>query len=271
MKKTNHYWILITLICITIAALAVHQIGLYKTYSVKLDQTADIIGTSDIPQGGATTIEVNYTDEGVLFKCDIVAQYQWPYCEIKINLAPKNSQGEMIYTQGYDFSSYTEVFLNLEYQGPSPERVRVYIRNYNEAYTNIEEDENSMKINEIEYEPNEQPGGQFISLNDFNVASWWTRLREIPAEFQGREFTNVPLLEIASAGLAEYGEMQVLVKEITFRRLYISNENLLFSIIAMWLFASMLYLIVQLSLYQIRLTKVRGKQSRLLEIMHALN
>ncbi len=270
MQHYLRYSTLILLILLTLVALVVHQVGWYKTFTIKLDNTYDIVGTSDIYQGGATTIEVERTTDYVAFKCDILAQYQWPYCELKINLVGKDKDGKYLYSQGLDFSDYTEIFLNLEYEGPDPDRVRIYLRNYNPSYTDLDNDENSMKINELEYAPNQVAGGQFIPLADFNVASWWTRLREVPAKYQGNEYTNVPLIEIASAGLAEYGEMKVTVKEISFRHLYISKENLLFSIIGMWLGASFIYLITTMSLYRIRLSRAKAKQSRLLEIMHTL-
>ncbi|MCP4325708.1 MAG: GGDEF domain-containing protein, partial [Alteromonadales bacterium] len=110
----------------------------------------------------------------------------------------------------------------------------------------------------------------YYKLQDFNVASWWSGERDIPSQFQGIEFTNVPLLEVASSGYVEYGEMEVILRKITFRRLYISKENLLLTTIAMWLSSALIYLVMQISLYQYQLNKAKVAQSRLLEIMHAL-
>ncbi|WP_022941266.1 GGDEF domain-containing protein [Psychromonas hadalis] len=270
MTSINRYLILILLIFTTAVLLLTYNIGLYKTFTIKLDDTYSIVGVSDQIQGGETTIEVEKRADGIFFRCDIVPAYQWPYCEVKIHLVPQNEKGIYQFQNGLDLSEYDEVFLDVDYNGPKPERLRFYIRNYNLAYTNLETDENSMKINEVEFEPNAYKRGEFVQLSDFNVTSWWTGLREIPTEFQGREFTNVPLLEIASAGLAEYGEMEVFIHEITFRRLYISRENLLFSIIAMWVSSAIVYLVVQLSSYRLRLNNAKISKNRLLEILHAL-
>lgn len=230
-----------------------------------------ISGTSDIIQGGASTIDVDKSvKQGVHFKCNLIPQYQWPYCELKINLSRIDEQGNSLPDVGYDLSEYTEIFLNMDYIGPAPERVRIYLRNYNPAYTNLAIDDNSMKVNELEYSPNLYPGGAFFNMSDLNVASWWTRLREIPPDFQGVEFTNVSLIEIASSGIAKYGEMEVHVKDISFRRLYITKENLLFSIIMIWLACAFLYLIIQLSRYRTCLVDTRKRQTRLLEVMHVL-
>ncbi|PKF63368.1 hypothetical protein CW745_00490 [Psychromonas sp. psych-6C06] len=270
MAFFNKYIALVLLIIISILLLFIHNTGFYKTLNIPLDDSYPIIGISDAVQGGESTIEVEKNEDSVTFKCDIIAAYQWPYCEIKIHLAPIDKPGVYKHQQGLDLSEYDEVFLDISYKGPKPERLRFYIRNYNPAYSNLESDDNSMKINEIEFEPNSFPSGEYVQLRDFNVASWWSGMRNIPPEFQGREFTNVPLLEIATAGLVEFGEMQATVNEITFRRLYISKENLLFTIIAMWLSSALIYLIAKIGLYRYHFKKAKASQARLLEIMHAL-
>lgn len=271
MKHPSKYVILITLIILTILSLVVHRIGLYKTLTIPLHNSAMITGLSDIIQGGASTIDVDKSGtQGVRFKCNLIPQYEWPYCELKISLAHVDEQGNHHADIGYDLSEYSEIFLNMDYIGPAPERVRIYLRNYNEVYTDLVAGDDSMKVNELEYSPNLYPGGGFFNMSDFNVASWWSRLRELPPELQGLELTNVSLIEIASSGIAEYGEMQVHVKDISFRRLYITKENLLLSIVIMWLAAAFLYLIVQLRVHRISLANTRQQQTRLLEITHAL-
>lgn len=270
MKYLNTYSALIVLILVTFSLLFVYNKGLYKTFNVDLDGSFSIIGTTDAAQGGESTIEVDVRKDGVYFKCDIVAEYRWPYCEIKIHLVPHDNKGQYDMSNGFDLSEYDEIFLDAEYVGSAPERLRIYLRNHNAAYTDFAVDENSMKINELKFSPNKSPYGEYFKLSDFNVASWWSGERDLPSHLQGLEFNNVPLIEIASSSYAEYGEMEVFIREITLRRLYITKENLLFSIIAMWVGSAFIFLFTQMSLYRIRFMKSKESQERLLEILQAL-
>jgi len=270
MKYRNKYSALILLIIATFALLFAFTKGLYKTFTIKLDDTYVIEGVSDSIQGGKSTIYVEKRDEGIYFKCNIIIQYRWPYCEIKIHLVPKNKEGVYQYSKGFDLSEYEEIYVNANYTGKDPERLRVYLRNYNPIYTDLAVDENSMKVNELKFSPNKIPNGGYFKLTDFNVSSWWSGERELPKNLQGNEFTNISLIEVASSGYVDYGVMEILVREITFRRLYISKENLLLSTIAMWVCSALIYLILQSNLYRIRLTKAKISKNRLLELMHAL-
>lgn len=270
MKYINKYGALILLILATFSLLYAYNIGIYKTFTIKLDDTTSIIGATDASQGGESTIVVKKTANGINFKCNIVDKYQWPYCELKIFLVPQNKYGDYLFSKGLDLSEYNEIFLNAEYQGPKPERLRMYIRNYNPAYTDLAVDDNSLKVNELKFSPNNITSGEYFQLNDFNVSSWWSGERNIPADFQGIEFTNVPLIEIASSAYIRQGGIEVLLREISFRRLYLSKETLLLTIIAMWVSSALIYLLLQLKKYQASLQKAKLSQKNLREIMRSL-
>jgi hypothetical protein len=218
MKYINKFSAFVVLIVTTFALLFAYTTGLYKTFTIKLDDTYVIEGVSDATQGGESTIDVEERDNGIYFKCNIVAEYRWPYCELKIHLSPKDKNGVVQYSEGIDLSEYEEVYLNADYTGKDPQRLRIY-----PSYTDLSVDENSIKVNELKFSPNKSPQGEHFKLTDFNVSSWWSGVRELPKNLQGHEFANVSLIEVASSGYIEYGEMEVLLHEITFRRFYISK------------------------------------------------
>ena len=261
---------LLLLISATLLAMLAYEKGIYKTYSVDLTRQEQMGLNTDLSQGGQTTAEISYNDDGITLECDIRLDYQWPYCELKLHLAERAGQGAFDYAKGVDLSDYTEVFINIETVGNNSEQVRFYIRNYNEAYTNLNSDGNSLKINEVQYSPNEYPQGKFIPIKDFNVVSWWLQARKIPLELRGVEISNSPLLTIASGGLVEEGKVTIIVKEITFRYNLISKENILFSVIAMWFFSAVIALLLQLNSFRKRLTYSKGQQLKLNEVMVAL-
>lgn len=270
MKYANKYVVLVSLIVISFSLLYAYNAGIYKTLNINLDGDYYFVGATDVDQGGESTIEVEQRDDGIYFKCEIKAGYQWPYCLIKIHLVSKNQQGDYQFDKGLNLSSYDEVFIDANYKGVKPERLRLYLRNYNATYTDLSIDNNSMKVNELEFSPNNSAAGEYFKLKDFNVASWWSSERQLPANMQGHEFTNVPLIEIVSSSTVKYGEVEVIIRQITFRSQYISQKNLLLIIITMWLGSALIYLLLQIGFYHLRLNKVNKSQHRLLKVMHAL-
>lgn len=261
---------LILLIVATLLALLAYDKGVYRTYSVDLTRQEQMGLNTDLSQGGQSTAEIIYTDEGILLKCEISMEYQWPYCELKLHLAERAGHGAFDYAKGMDLSAFTEVFLNITTISDTDDQIRFYIRNYNAEYTNLSTDGNSLKINEVQYSPNDYPNGKFIPIKDFNVVSWWLQARNIPLELRGVEITNSPLLTIASGGLVEEGDISILVKEVTFRYNLISKENILFTIIAMWFFSAIIALLLQLKSFHYRLNYSRKQQLKLNEVMAAL-
>lgn len=242
-----------------------HNQGLYKTLTIPLNDSERIVGIADSERGGASTISVKTTAEGTSFDCRIVNKFQWPFCQLQIYLVPFNNP-----QQGFDLSEYDELFVKIDYNGPEPELLRLHIRNYNPAYTNLEVDNNSMKINEFKIHPNISEEGKFINLNDFYVVPWWGSERNLPTELKLREFSNVPLIEILTTDHVPEGDLSVDIHEISFRRLYISNENLLLLIISIWLTTAVIYLIAQLSLYRANLKQAKLSQKQLLSVMDTL-
>ncbi|PKG39187.1 GGDEF domain-containing protein [Psychromonas sp. Urea-02u-13] len=261
---------LLLLISATLLALLAYEKGIYKTYSVDLSRQQQIGLNTDLSQGGQTTADISYSDQGIKLKCNISLEYQWPYCELKIHLAERADQGSFDYAQGVDLSAYTEVFLNIATEGDNSEQIRFYIRNYNPEYTNLNSDGNSLKINEVQYSPNQYPTGKFIPIKDFNVVSWWLQARDIPLELRGVEISNSPLLTIASGGVVDEGPITIIVKEITFRYNLVSKENILFTVIAMWFFSAVIALLLQLKSFRQRLSYSKGQQLKLNDVLVAL-
>jgi len=261
---------LLLLISITLLALLAYKNGIYKTYSIDLSRQEQIGLNTDLSQGGKTTADISYTDEGIVLKCNISLEYQWPYCELKVHLAERAGQGSFDYAKGVDLSPYTEVFLNISTAGNNSDQIRFYIRNYNPEYTNLNTDGNSLKINEVQYSPNQYATGKFIPIRDFNVVSWWLQLRDIPLELRGVEISNSPLLTIASGGIVNEGPITIIVKEITFRYNLLSKENILFTVIAMWFFSAVIALLLQLKSFHRRLSYSKGQQLKLNDVMTAL-
>jgi len=227
---------------------------------VNLTEPKRLAARSDIEMGGKSSASLALTKSGALLHCEIKkADYEWPYCQAIINISEVDkkstvdfskkidySQHWQAFSKGVDFSTYDEIFLKMKYTGIDPQRVRVYLRNYNPIYTDLIKDTNSLKINEVEFSPNRHPDGQYILLNSFQVASWWSSAREIPLEYSGSEFNNISVIEISTPGITNFGDVEILIEEISFRKLLIPKEELVIFMLLLWLISGIFYLVFRL-------------------------
>ncbi|MEF1221217.1 GGDEF domain-containing protein, partial [Photobacterium damselae] len=115
--------------------------------------------------GGASTAELDINPDGAILNCELVKKSQWPFCEMAISLSDSVAKG-------FDLSKYHAIGLDIDYDSPvEGERVRIYLRNYDESYSNVT-DPVSLKYYAIEYAPGKDQGLQVIPLKSFQVLSW---------------------------------------------------------------------------------------------------
>ncbi|OCH15254.1 MULTISPECIES: GGDEF domain-containing protein [unclassified Aliivibrio] len=160
--------------------------------------------------------------------------YPWPYCEAAIHLS------DSIF-KGIDLSDYSKLVLDIDYKSTDPNgRLRVYLRNSNPAYTK-RNDAASLKFNGIEYEPGFNTGPKEIDLSDFQVLTWWIADYKVAVEHAAPEFSNISIIEIATASGVADGEFDITINSIEFRGVWIKETTLLKSILYVWLAIIMSY------------------------------
>ncbi|MCP5078677.1 MAG: HAMP domain-containing histidine kinase [Psychromonas sp.] len=264
--------ILLLLMLLSIVVLYLYTVGVYTTCTIDLADESAMETYSDNDIGGISTAMISHTEDGLLLKCNIQAGYAWPFCQATINIAEQWEDLNFDVSRGVDFSKYDDIYLKMQYEGVPPHRVRFYLRNYNEVYTDLDSDINSMKINEIVFSPNRYPDGQHISLSSFQVAGWWSSPRQIPLEYAGAELTNISIIEISTHGTVGTGPASILIQEISFRKQLIPKENLLIIMLVIWLTSALLYFIFRLhhsntTLQQLEITlgELQATQKQLVE------
>ncbi|MCP4320483.1 MAG: hypothetical protein GY787_01215, partial [Alteromonadales bacterium] len=80
----------------------------------------------------------------------------------------------------------------------------------------------------------------------------------------------MPLISFSSASAVEAGEINILIKHMYFRYNLISQQNILFIIIALWLSAAFITLLILLKSYHRRLFISKSKQEKQNEVMKIL-
>ncbi|MEI8612013.1 GGDEF domain-containing protein [Enterovibrio sp. Hal110] len=202
-------------------------------------------------------------DKSVTLGCQLGEKHRWPYCEVAISLSDD-------IRDGIDLTHYHSMVIEGSYLAPQPDqRLRVYLRNYNEAYSSVD-DPVSLKFNGLEYNPTLENSEVALPLKAFQVLSWWISDLAVPLEHAGSELTNVSVIEIATGSAPVIGEHRLNIESIRFEGVMISEAQLFKNLTFIWLVAALIVLCVKywqsLKVYK----EERVRSARLLAINEQL-
>jgi diguanylate cyclase (GGDEF)-like protein len=246
---------------VTVLVLVWHRYGMESVLAVDAGSPYVVRTIDDRSSGGNSHATFKRENGTLVMDCHIQTGYEWPYCELAIELAKA--------PQGVDLSRYDTVKLWIRYDGPEPrQQVRFFVLNFNPAYSKLTEAESS-KVEEIFYDPSANHPLE-VKLSQFTVASWWSNEHAIPIEHAGIEFENVTAVQVATGGQVMTGPHRIVVERIEFRGKLISAASLRLLIIAVWLLAAFTYLIDYAANTRRQLLASRSTQLSLQRINEAL-
>lgn len=252
---------LLCLVLLTISALLAYQHSFNKSLVIDSSTDFQIKAITDQSQGGQTTATLSRTPQALELECNIIKAYQWPFCEMAIKLADIG--------EGVDISQYDSVAVNARFEGEGSQRIRFYIRNFHPTYSDIHNDA-TMKVNEVEYEPNRYPSEVAIPLKNFSVASWWISENSIPLEHFAPDFSNVSVIEIATGSLVSEGPIKIIIEQIRFDGKLIPENVFLTIIIGVWVAFAVVYLVFDLKRLKGDLSQTKQKALELESLTEAL-
>lgn len=220
--------IVLTMLLLSIALLFWHHLyGGSKKFIITPDKY-QYSATDDGKVGGVSQSSFHFKENKPTITCNLKrGGYAWPYCEAAIHLS------DSIF-EGVDLSDYSALILDIDYKNSDPNgRLRVYLRNSNPVYTK-RNDAASLKFNGIEYEPGLHAGPKEISLSDFQVLTWWIADYKVPVEHASPEFTNISMIEIATASGVGEGHFEMTINSIELRGDWIKETTLLKALLGAW-------------------------------------
>ncbi len=186
----------------------------------------------DRAMGGQSIGAVRKTPSALELHCKLNADYATPYCGFSVALSET--------TRGIDLSRFSTIALDIDTPGTDKLPVRVYLRNFDPHYAR-QGDPASLKVNQMQYIPREEPHPLILPLKIFQVAPWWIGSRAIAPADSMPDLRNVTVLEVATGDFAMAGDYTVSVKSIAFHGKWISMLQLLSAILAAWTIAALLF------------------------------
>lgn len=216
--------------------------------------------TNDQLQGGMSSSSLAYLEEKVVLNCELKSSpdYPWPYCGISISLGDTPSSG-------LDLSSYHTIRLEIDFEqvgSDVPPSTRLYLRNFNPAYSVIEEDY-SQKYNGLEFTPNTGQGVLDIPIKNLQVMTWWLSDNQISIEHSAPEFTNTTMVELATGAGHDSGRYKMTINGIAFVGHYVSGESLMLSLLVFWISMALVYSVVEIRRSNRLIIKAHSRQSYL--------
>src|SRR5688572_27115896 len=110
------------LIAATVGVLLWNHFGMRTTLSIDAGSGHGARAIDDRGNGGHSTSSLKRENGKWVLDCDIRPGYQWPYCEVSIELGKG--------PRGVDLTRYDSVKLWIDYSGPeSPHQVRFFAMN----------------------------------------------------------------------------------------------------------------------------------------------
>jgi diguanylate cyclase (GGDEF)-like protein len=146
--------------------------------------------------------------------------------------------------QGVDLSRYKNLNLSIRYSG-SAHYLRVAIRNFNPAYSRVE-DTNSSKFNALNIQPKDLAKPVAIGLHEFSVPEWWVAQFDLPRHLAQPEFGNATAFSIYLQGEAAGSVHDIQIDKIEFSGDWISAEYWYLAILCAWMLFGIGYGTLQL-------------------------
>jgi len=229
-------WLLALLVVATL--LGLYANGHWMTRRQALDgrgpgQSLNVV--DDRGSGGASRAELAGGDGPLSMRCDLRHGYEWPFCELQIEMRGHD----------LDLSAFSHIRLWLQAEGPtldhSPAQVRIFLRNFNPAYSPKGE-VIDLKPHEVILAPGSQPMPVELRLSQFMVSSWWAQSHPLPVPLMGPELDRVRVFSLSTSGQAAPGLHLIRLERAELVGKWIAPETFRLGLVGLWMFSLLGYL-----------------------------
>jgi signal transduction histidine kinase len=250
------------LILLSLLGLYANENWMKRRIRIDAQSNLTISAVDDRSEGGKSVATLKKTAQSLQLECDIVAAYQWPFCELAIGL----SKDQL----GLDLNQFNSMRLQLRSEGPEASHpVRVFLRNHNSAYSSSKT-ARTLKPHEVVFDPNQHAQTVEIKLSQFAVASWWVQEHTTSLEHLGPQLDNIVALSFVTGGNVTTGKHTITLESAEFIGQWISTEKFRLGIIFIWLFVILIYLIWEWRLSRQELVEAERLKSELEDSNQAL-
>jgi diguanylate cyclase (GGDEF)-like protein len=221
--------VVLSLLAISLTLVGLHRIGAMDThYNILSKQYQHSYIAND---DGISNANISIHKDYIAMECEIDNLKGNRFCELDVLLSNDISQG-------LNLSTYKNLLIDVEYTPPNAEQktlpLRVYLRNYNPAYS-TQNDITSSKYNSVQFEPGVTSSLKKIPLKSLQVATWWIEQNKIGFENAQVDLSNVVKIELTTAHLTETGRYRIKLNQFILQGELLSEQTLLKILLLAWL------------------------------------
>ena len=252
--------LIFVLLAATVIALFAYQNGLDDIEFLNLADYPYVIPESDSVDGGTSAIALERTDSSIIVDYELREGYAYPYAGVKIFLGDGK-------TRGKNLSHYDSIFVWVKPRGEGT--VRLDMRGYDSAFYR-QDDETSLKFNEVEFFPLEETYPAVFVPQEFRVASWWVAQNEINVHKARVDLSNIPLIEIQTGTNAPLGYGTLEIRGLCFKGKKIAKVDLVTILVVIWFVTFLIILVIRFFDYSRERVANKRKQEELEKNLAAL-
>ena len=229
--------LLIILLALTGIALLWNEFGMNSAMVIDARSPYAARALDDRANEGGMSVATVTHDHGALgMDCDLRPGYEWAFCELRLEFGKAPN--------GIDLSRYDSMRLWVTATGPeAQQRVRIYVRNFDPAYSKVGVDE-SQKVDQLIYEPSVYPAGYEVPLSRFTVSQWWIDEHPMTLDLEAPDFRNATQIAFSTGPKVEPGLHTIRVDRIELNGKLISPSTFRLGIIAVWMLSVLGYLVL---------------------------
>lgn len=252
-------WLLALLVLATLLGLYANEH--WMTRRLTLDGRAPkqaLLAVDDSGSGGASRAELQQAPDGgpLTLRCDIRAGYQWPFCELQIEMLG----GDL------DLTAFSHIRLWLHAEGPtldgSAPQVRVFLRHFDPAYSGSGQGPD-LKPHEVVFAPGAQPVPVTLRLSQFMVSSWWAQSHPLPVPLMGPQLERIRVISVTTGGQVAPGRHVIRLDRAELVGNWVSPETFRLGLVGLWMFSLLGYLVWEGWMVRGRLRRSISRSRRL--------
>lgn len=134
-------------------------------------------------------------------------------------------------TSGVDLSDFDGFNILLQYKGDAP-RIRLFLRDFNAAYSDIERFDTTSKVMSTTVRTSDLNKPVYVHLSEFSVAEWWITEFDISGQHSAPSVDNTIAIGV---DFNVHSKNEVRVEKIEAVGEWIKKETLYFAIISFWM------------------------------------
>lgn len=214
----------------------------------------------DSAENGASRSNLARSASGLALDCTLRSGYAWPYCGYFFSLGVEPA--------GVDLSGFDTVTVDVEWTGPGPHAMRLYVRNFEPDISRAGQWE-TQKVNEVEFDIPAH-GPITIPLALMRTAAWWNAAQHVPLLKRAMRIDHATDVELYTGGATVLGSHQLLLRSVRFEGKLISQHHLLLWLAGVWTLFGIVWLSLGLAHDRANLRASKARLAKLSSINRAL-